>query len=121
MNRSYDYTSAESLIPLLRVLNQEISERQEALRKATTRVCGLRRDHSRISSRTRRDEEALLQAEIANHKREIRQTELELARLGCLVDAEDPSTFHIPGTSGDLEDGYVWHVGDTCIHSATRC
>lgn len=117
MNKSYDSESAKRLIPLLRVLNREISERRAAIRSAATEVHRLRRDHSRIGSRERRDEVIRLQARISTHKLEIRRTERELARLGCLVDAQDPATFHIPGRSGELEDGYVWHVGDSRIQA----
>jgi predicted RNase H-like nuclease (RuvC/YqgF family) len=120
MKKSYDSKSAKSLIPLLQVLNREISERTESVQRAAQRVHGLRRDRSRIGARQRRDEIASLQAQIATHKREIRNTERELARLGCLVDANNPTLFHIPGRSGDVEDGFLWHVGASRIEIVSR-
>jgi len=115
MTKSYDYTGAESLIPLLRVMNREISERSEAIRNASIRIKQLRSDTS-LTIRERRTQEGFLHAEIANDKREIRLANKELSKLGCLVDESDPSTVHIPGQDGALDNGYIWRVGEAQVH-----
>lgn len=117
MKKSYDYRGADSLVPLLQVLNREIEERNEAIRQSLRRVRQLRRTSSRDKSREQSLEEASLQAEIATHKREIRFTKKELTRLGCIVDAEDPSTVLIPGKDGNLEGGFAWRSGDSRVHA----
>jgi hypothetical protein len=114
-HRSYDHDGAERLIPLLRVLGREIRERGEAIHAAERAMRALRRDAS-LSSRERRIREGFFHAEISNHKREIRQVNRELARLGCLVDDADPSMVHIPGLDGDHAQGFVWRAGEAEIH-----
>lgn len=115
MTKSYDYDGAERLIPLLRVMNREISERRDAIRSASIRIKQLRSDTS-LSVRERRTQEGFLHAEIANHKRELRLANKELSRLGCLVDELDPSTVHIPGQDGAIDSGYIWRVGEAQVH-----
>jgi hypothetical protein len=115
MNKSYDFRRADSLIPLLQVLNREIEERTKSVRSATHRVHRLRRSND-LTSTERRNKIALLEAEISNHKREIRYTKKELEELGCIVDTENPSTVLIPGRDGSLAAGYEWRLGDTRVH-----
>jgi hypothetical protein len=114
-HRSYDHDGAERLIPLLRVLDREIRERGEAVAAAERALRALRRN-AELSPRERRIREGYLHAEISNHKRELRQVNRELARLGCLVDDGDPSTVHIPGEDGDHGRGFVWRAGEAEIH-----
>lgn len=115
MTKSYDSTGAERLIPLLRVMNREISERSDAIRNASLRIKQLRADTS-LSPRERRTQQGFLHAEVANHKREIRLVNKELSKLGCLVDELDPSTVLIPGLDGALDKGYIWRVGEAQVH-----
>lgn len=115
MTKSYDYDGAERLIPLLRVMNREISERSAAIRDASIRIKQLRNDTA-LSVRERRTQEGFLHAEVSNHKREMRLINKELSKLGCLVDELDPTTVHIPGRDGALDNGYIWRVGEAQVH-----
>ena len=114
MTKSYDNHGAERLIPLLRVMNREISERSDAIRSAYRRINQVRRNRE-LPARERRIQEGFLQAEIATHKREVRLANKELARLGCLVDELDPSTVLIPGRDGDLGRGFIWRAGEARV------
>lgn len=111
MNQSYDVTAAESLIPLLRVMNTELNERAAAIEMLhhEFRLVGKRDD---LSKRERRIQEGHLFAEISNHKREMRVTRREFQRLGCSFDEGDPETVHIPGENGEYDAGYTWRVGE---------
>jgi len=113
-HRSYDHDGAERLIPLLRALGREIRERSDAINEAERAIRALRR--SDLATRERRIREGFLLAEISTHKRELRQVNRELTRLGCLVDESDPSTVHIPGEDGGHEQGFVWRSGEAEIH-----
>jgi|GEM_PF-808722 len=117
MKKSYDYDGAESLVPLLRVLNREIQERSEAIRGASRQIRKLRASRRRLSGRELRHQVDCLRAEIANQKREVRLAERELSQLGCSVDATDPTTVLIPGRDGNLEGGYSWRPGDSHVHT----
>ena len=120
MNKSYDCESATKLIPLLRIMNREISERSQAVRGALDRIGRLQRNASHVGAREREAEVASLRAQVANHKREIRSIRREIARLGCLMDEADPTTVHIPGRNGELEEGFVWHAGQANVEAVVR-
>ncbi len=114
MNKTYDLHGAESLIPLLRVIQREIGERKSAIRNLSKRIQGIDFDFARPES-LRRAEVTNLQAEAATHRKEIRLAAAELERLGCAFDTSDPRTVHIPGANGTHEHGYTWRVGQAQI------
>lgn len=116
MNKSYDLHGAESLIPLLRVIQNEIGERQYAIRSLARRVqeTSETKGPSQQAARTKK---ASLNAEISAHRLEIRLAQKELKTLGCECDSIDPRTVHIPGENGTHESGFTWRVGQADIHT----
>jgi len=77
--------SPESIQPLLRSVQKEITERTERMRALEERL-----EAFRSTSRAHADEIARLQSELATHRRELRRIEKELERLGVNFDAENP-------------------------------
>ncbi|MFT7484876.1 MAG: hypothetical protein ACI9F9_000721 [Candidatus Paceibacteria bacterium] len=116
MNQSYDANTAESLIPLLRVMNRELHERNKDI-KTLSRKLGKLAGKTDVSKRELRILEGHLFAQIANHKREVRVTKRELLRLGCSIDETDTQLVLIPGEDGEFEGGYAWHVGEVGLQA----
>lgn len=114
MNKSYDLHGAESLIPLLRVIQREIGERKRAIRRLSLESQAVNRDITRPEAE-RKAEIGRLQATAATHRKEIRLAAAELEDLGCAFDTLDPQTVHIPGANGTHEAGYTWRVGQAQI------
>jgi Uncharacterized conserved protein (DUF2203) len=123
MKNAYNYIGAERLIPLIGTIHQEIRERSEAIRDINIRLHQLRNvldahgAADRRNARERELEELNLRADIASHKREIRFAKKELARLGCSLDQDNPFRVLIPGTDGEIENGYAWRVGDQRVQA----
>ena len=105
MKRSYDRHGAAKLVPLLDSITREIFERGRAVR-ALTRTLKLLRDSDAPAV-------AILdvQAELANHKRELRHAREELESLGCAVDDAQPMRVIIRGADGSFEAGWAWDLG----------
>lgn len=120
MTKSYDYRGADSLIPLLQVLNREIKERTQAIQHTLRSIRRLKRQEPPVKPSELRHRVALLQSQISTHKLEIRMTKKELSRLGCQVDSADPSMVLIPGRDGNLETGFAWRSGETSVHSLVQ-
>ncbi|MDP6761302.1 MAG: DUF2203 family protein [Planctomycetota bacterium] len=111
MKKAYDNHSADSLIPLLRVIQREIRERSDAVRILENRL--------RAFSLDQADSSAFLavRAELSNHRREIRLSKKELERIGCALDAGQPNRVLIPGRNGELDAGFSWALGDTRVQA----
>ena len=73
------------LLPILRSIAREVHERIESIRSAEKR-----RESFLASRRVHAADLANVDAELAIHRRELRATEKELARLGCSLDVTDP-------------------------------
>ncbi len=116
MSQSYDANSADSLIPLLRVMNRELHERTEAIQALSSEI-QLLPLLANTSDRELRIQEGYLIAAIASHRHEIRVIRREFRRLGCAIDKTDPGTVHIPGENGDYEGGFTWHMGDARVRT----
>lgn len=112
MKRAYDARNADQLIPLLRSVQREIRERADEIRGLRVRLTNLTRGQGDVEA-TR-----ALQAELANHKREIRLARKELERLGCAIDEERPERVLIPGVGGDLAAGFAWSFGEGHVQSS---
>ncbi len=117
MKNAYNYTGAERLIPLIRMIHREMRERSEAIRDLNIKLHQLRSNSAHSTPRARELAKLNIQADIASHKREIRFANKELERLGCAVDEENPFRVLIPGTNGEIENGYAWRVGDSRVRA----
>lgn len=117
MKNAYNYTGADRLIPLIRVIHREIRDRSEAVRNINTQLHQLGKAGTRRSTRAHELEAFGLQADRSNHKREIRVAKKELARMGCLLDEENPFRVLIPGTNGEIQSGYSWRVGENRVRA----
>lgn len=109
---TYDLVSVQRLLPLLRSIGAELQERSDAIENLDQRVLELR---GRNTQR-RKKSDALLNAEadLANHRRELRHTQGELTKLGCVQDQDHPMRILIPGHDGAIEHGFTWDgVADT--------
>jgi|688.fasta_scaffold02342_33 hypothetical protein len=110
--QAYNIASVQRLLPLLRSIGTELRERSDAIENLDQRILELRGRHAR----RRKKSDALLDAEadIASQRRELRHTQGELSRLGCVQDQDHPMRILIPGTDGDIEHGFTWDgVADT--------
>jgi hypothetical protein len=112
MTRSYDQDSADRLIPLLRSVQRELRERADRIRSLRLRIERSERQHG--------DREAIacLRAELSQHKLESRLARKELHRLGCSIEDGRPERVLIPGSGGDLAQGWSWSFGDGHVELA---
>ena len=99
----YDRKNANRLSSLLRSIAMEMQERTGALNLLEHRMEMLAADR-----RPDRDEVSNLVAELATHRRELRQVEKELRNLGCSVVGTEPLTIRIPGRIGNVHRSFVW-------------
>ena len=99
----YDRKHANRLSSLLRSIGREMQERRGALNLLEHRMEMLAEEPC-----PDRDEVNNLVAEIATHRRELRQVEKELKILGCFVVGTEPLTIRIPGRIGDARHSFVW-------------
>jgi hypothetical protein len=89
---------AVALGPLLAAIGREVSERSEALAPLL-----VRRERARLAPAER----ALLEAECALHRRELRHCYGELERLGCRVVGWRPLVFLVDARC-EGEDGVLF-------------
>lgn len=102
---SYDRRGAEHLLPLLRSIGREITERSDTIEGLEERLLSL----GQGGRRARPSEEFLaVQSELSNQRREMRMARHELARLGCILDEDRPLRVLIPGQDGRFESGHAW-------------
>jgi len=111
---SYDRRGAEHLLPLLRSIASEITERSDAIEKLEERLLVLR---STWKNGKPSDEYMNVQSEISSQRRETRLSRLELARLGCTLDEDRPLRVLIPGADGSFDSGFAW---DGTVDSLVR-
>lgn len=109
---TYNTTSVQRLLPLLRSISTELRERSDAIEDLDQRLLEIQ---SKGGARRKKSDEWLdAQAALANHRRELRHAQAELSKLGCVQDQDHPLRILIPGSEGDLEHGYTWDgVADT--------
>lgn len=107
--RTYVLKEAEKIVPLLKSIGREI--------KARRRVTDEMQKHlDSLTARPRADDSARsvehLEAQIAIQRREMRNAESELERLGCRLDQEHPLRILIPSPNGDWAfDGHLEDTG----------
>lgn len=106
--RTYERFEAQALIPFFQSIAFEVSERRTALRQLEAQLS---------STSPESDLAAQLQADRANHRREMRLALREITRLGCTVGREFPLQVSIPGPNGAL-DGYSWNTGENVVEIA---
>jgi hypothetical protein len=113
--RHYDEAEASGLTLLLGSIGREIEERSRDLARIERRI----EEFTRLEVF---DPESLhaLEAAAAVHRRELRATRRELARLGCTLVGIDPPTFRIPRRSGrkGARKSFLWQRG-TPLRSET--
>ena len=109
LTQSYDRPAAGNLVPLLQSIANEIRDRRIAIKKL---------DLALLSSTPESDQALNLQADRANHRKEMRLAMKEITRLGCSVAREHPLRVLIPGRSGEF-DGFVWDAGETTVQAMT--
>jgi hypothetical protein len=93
---------ALAISPLLVSIGREIRERSDALA-----VLLVERQRERRDPRAR----ALLDAECASHRRELRHTYKELERLGCQLVCSRPHAFRVEA-GPDQADGVLFWCGE---------
>jgi len=95
-------------VPLLRSIGREIKARRRAAEEMQKHLDVLR-NGTRAQGGTQSAEH--LEAQIAIHRREMRNAEGELERLGCRLDQEHPLRILIPSPTGDW--AFDGHLEDT--------
>jgi len=93
--------NAERMVPLLRAIGQEVRERNLAVLALETRIADLA-----LAPKLHAEEIAMLESELACHRRELRGIEREMERLGCSFDQDDPNRIVVPGTAVSLALGH---------------
>jgi hypothetical protein len=88
-----------ALGPLLAAIGREVSERSEVLAPLL-----VRREHARLDPAAR----ALLDAECAVHRRELRRCQEELERLGCQIVGWRPLVFLVGARSKGDDSVLFW-------------
>lgn len=106
----YDHDQASRLVPLLRSITREMSERTHAIEHLEARLRDTARTHGKDA-----DETLAVQAELSTQKRELRQARKELERLGCALDASHPLRILIPGADGQLRSGFEYTIGSSTV------
>lgn len=96
--RTYDVQEAANLLPFLKSVATELDERRLALRRIEMRLRATDLDA---------DHRVNLEAERANHKKEVRLSLDELSRLGCEIESKSPLRLLIPGPGG-FETAFLW-------------
>jgi len=108
----YDEPRARALVPLLSAITHEIQEREQAIDRLEHRLVALRR---RNGSTVDGPDEWNVQAQLAAHRTERRRSQMELARLGCVLDEDHALRVLIPGTDGKFVHGYAWSPFDGVV------
>jgi len=88
---------AVALGPLLAAIGREIQERSDTLA-----LLLVRREKAADPERT------LLDTECSTHRRELRRTYAELARLGCRLVASQPMVFRVDASEGESGSALFW-------------
>ena len=88
----------ERVAPLLRAIAVEIKERTRCVRDLETRLQAFEK-----TRHVHLDEVGRIEADLSVHRREIRQAEKELQRLGWTVEDELPVRFVHRGRNGDAD------------------
>jgi hypothetical protein len=112
---TYDQHDASRLVPLLKSITDEMIERTQRCQVLEQLIATLGNRTREPSAVERKIE---LEAELSVHRREMRQSERELARLGCTLDGDHPLRVLIPGTDGD--HGYSWSPVDGSLEASAR-
>jgi hypothetical protein len=92
--RLFDRQAAERMTPLLRSITQELVDRRRAVEALEQELAAQR------SLDERSDAVLLREAELATHRRELRQLEKEVERLGLELDEDHPLRILIPSSGG---------------------
>ena len=100
VTKPYERNAVERLVPLLRSIARELSERQTLLAQLEAEL-----EHEAEEPRAR-----LLIAEAASQRREIRLVSKEVQRLGCSIVGTEPLTFRIPVRSEPQPHSLVYQV-----------
>lgn len=90
--------ATERVAPLLRSIAVEIKERTRSVRDLETRLQAFE-----TTRHVHLDEVARIEADLSVHRRELRQAEKELHRLGWTVEDELPVRFVHRGRNGDAD------------------
>ncbi len=101
MQRAYDQSQAQELVPLLESITREMAERAHE-------VCILMGRIAKIEGEPLSEEFMNLKAMLAVHRRELRLAGKELDRLGCVLDEARPGKIRIPGRDGELAHGFTF-------------
>ena len=109
MNKAYDRSNAQRLLPLLQSIGQEIAERTHEVRILQGRIALHERRGGDV------DELLDLKASLASHRRELRYAHAELEKLGCSLDENHPLRILIPGADGQVEHGFAWEANDATL------
>jgi hypothetical protein len=109
MKKAFDRQLAQLLLPLLRSIGHELSERLHEARLLQGRIA--------LAENRSDDLEELsnLHATLSTHRREVRMMAKELERLGCTLDDSCPGRILIPGADGDVAHGYALDVSDPTL------
>jgi hypothetical protein len=91
--RLFDRQAAERMTPLLRSITQELIDRRRAVDR-------LEQELVQEQPLERSEEVLLREAELATHRRELRQLEKEVERLGLQLDEDHPLQILIPSSGG---------------------
>lgn len=106
MKKAYDVNSAGRLIPFLEATHREIRERADQVRRLENRLRLLSEEERAVSP---------VNSALSIHRREIREAQRDLQRLGCKVEEFGPFQVLIPGSDGRLEHGFAWTAGDVQV------
>ena len=90
---------ALALGPLLASIGREIAERSDALARLL-----VRREREALAPAAR----AVLDAECATHRRELRLAHVELSRLGCQVVGSHPLVFRVDAGADGEDSVRFW-------------
>ena len=104
----YEESLASRLLPLLESIACELQERGAVLRGIESRLQRLHRSRRRGNAAA---EEALLVADAAEQRRELRHVREELERLGCSVVGDAPLTLRIPISAEEGRRSLLWQAG----------
>ena len=109
MKKAFDRQLAQQVLPLLRSIGLELSERLHEIRLLQGRIA-LTESHD-----DGLEELPHLLATLANHRREVRMAAKELERLGCTLDEDCPGRILIPGADGNMAHGFALDASDATL------
>ena len=103
---SNDRSQVEKLLPLVRSIGRELSERLQAVSAMEERMATL------LSIGSTSKEIRLITAEASSHYRAIRQSRHELGKLGCSVIGEQPLTVRVCVNEEGHQRSLLWQMGN---------